>query len=42
MEAVNINTDKLYTCKKIDKKSVEGQEFIVRLRPIYHLLGHYH
>ena len=42
MEIVNINAGKYYTCKKIDKTTVEGQKFIVRLCPIYHLLGYYH
>ena len=39
-EALHIKTGKYYTCKIIDKKLVKRRDFIVRLRPIFPLLGH--
>ena len=34
-EAVHIKTGKYYACKVINKKLMEGREFMVRLCPLY-------
>jgi len=39
-EAVHIETGKYYACKMIEKKRVEGREFIVRPIVICPLLCH--